>query len=134
MNTQVTDRWQLATHYGIKYVETEIAGLELKSITHLLGGETRFDISEKIDIGLHAQMLVNRDFSQASYGYGPSIGVSPAKNIWISLGYNFEGFRDDGFEAAETSQEGVFVKFRLKFDQHTARGLLRHISPVAYKK
>jgi len=129
MNTYINDRWQLSANYGVKYNKTEINGQKLDSVTHLIGAETRFDITPKIDLGLTGQMLTNSDFSEAQYSFGPSIGVAPVDNVWISLGYNFEGFRDDDFEAAEFSRDGVYLKFRIKFDQDTARGLLRRISP-----
>jgi len=128
-NTHISDRWQLSTNYGIKYNRTEINGQTLDSTTHLIGGETRFDLTRKIDLSLRGQVLANSDFSQAQFSYGPSIGISPVKDVWISLGYNFEGFRDDDFEAAEFSRDGVFLRFRVKFDQNTADGLLRRISP-----
>ena len=128
-NTNISDRWQLSTNYGVKYNQTEINGLSLDSLTHLVGAETRFDVTEKIDLSLRAQVLANSDFSEAQYSVGPSIGVSPVKNVWVSLGYNFEGFRDDDFQAAEFSRQGAFLRFRVKFDQNTAQGLLRSISP-----
>ena len=130
MNSYINDRWQLSANYGVKYNKTEINDQSLDSLTHLLGAETRFDITEKIDLGFRAQMLANSDFSQANYSFGPSIGVAPVDNVWVSLGYNFSGFRDDDFEAAEFSRDGVYLKFRFKFDQDTARGLLRRISPT----
>ena len=133
MNTLINDRLQLSANYGIKYNKTEVNGQTLDSVTHLLGAETRFDLTEKIDLGLRGQVLANSDFSEAQYSFGPSIGVSPVDNVWISLGYNLEGFRDDDFEAAEYSRDGVFLKFRVKFDQDTADGLLRRISPTAYQ-
>lgn len=129
VNTHINDRWQLSANYGIKYNKTEINDQDLDSVTHLVGGETRFDVTEKIDLGLRAQMLANSDFTQASYSFGPSIGVAPVDNLWVSVGYNFSGFRDDDFEASEFSRDGVYLKIRFKFDQYSARGLLRHISP-----
>jgi len=74
--------------------------------------------------------LTSNGTNSAQYSFGPSIGVSPAKNIWVSAGYNIEGFKDDDFEAAEYSRKGVYLQMRLKFDQNTARGLLRRISPL----
>lgn len=128
VNHMVSDRWQLSANHGIKYVRDNIAGQNLKSTTNLVGAETRFDITEKIDLGLHGSAMIN-DKGQVSYSYGPSIGVSPVKNVWVSAGYNVEGFKDDDFEAAEYSEEGLYLKLRVKFDQNTARGLLRRISP-----
>lgn len=130
-NTLVNERWQLSTNWGVKNVSTEIAGQDFSNTTHLLGAETRYDITEKIDIGLRGQFLVNAQSNSSSYSFGPSVGISPVKNIWINAGYNFSGFRDDDFEAAEFSRQGVYLQMRLKFDQNTARGLLDKISPSA---
>jgi len=66
-----------------------------------------------------------------SYSWGPSVGVSPVDNVWISAGYNVQGFKDDDFEAAEYARKGAYLQLRVKFDQNTASGLLRRISPVA---
>lgn len=130
-NTMVADNWQLTGNYGVKHVREDLAGQSLKSWNHLLGAETRFDVTEKIDLGFRAQFMHSSSLDTMSYSWGPSIGVSPVKNVWISAGYNFEGFKDEDFEAAEYSREGLYLQMRLKFDQNTARGLLRRISPNA---
>lgn len=41
----------------------------------------------------------------------------PVKNANFIIGYNFNGYRDRDFEDARYSREGVYVTFRLKFDQ-----------------
>ena len=131
INTMISDQWQLTANYGVKHVKAEIAGQSLKSWNHLIGAETRFDVSEKIDIGLRGQMLRSTTLDTTEYSWGPSIGISLVKNVWVSAGYNVEGFRDDDFEATEYSRKGAYLQMRIKFDQNTARGLLRRISPSA---
>jgi hypothetical protein len=131
LNTMVADNWQLSTNYGVKYVRADIAGEKHKSWNHLLGAETRFDITEKIDLGLRGQMLHSPTTGTTEYSWGPSIGIAPVKNVWVSAGYNMSGLKDEDFEAAEYSRKGVYLQMRIKFDQHTARGLLRRISPNA---
>ena len=128
-NTMINERWQLAGHYGAKYVKTNFEGSSYGSFSHLLGGETRYDITERIDIGLHGSMLYADSSDTLSYAYGPSIGISPVDNVWLSLGYNVVGYKERDFSAAEYSQQGAYLKFRFKFDQNTARGLLDIISP-----
>ena len=130
LNTLLSDRWQLSTNVGTKYTKADIGSLTFSNWTHLVGAETRFDLTEKIDIGLRGSFLTNNDVG-TTYSWGPSIGVSPIENVWISAGYNVEGYRDDDFEAAEFSREGAYLQFRLKFDQNTASGLLRRLSPSA---
>ncbi len=129
INQMITDRLQATANYGVKHVRAEIAGQKLKSWNHLLGGEARFDVTERIDIGLRGSFLKSSGTKSMQYSYGPSVGISPAKNIWLSAGYNVQGFKDDDFEAAEYSRKGVYLQMRIKFDQNTARGLLRRISP-----
>jgi len=128
-NTMINERWQVAGHYGVKHVKTTFEGSTNSGFSHLVGGETRFDITKRIDVGLQGSVLYGQGSKTLSYAYGPSIGVSPVDNVWLSLGYNVEGYSDRDFSAAEYSQKGVYLKFRFKFDQNTARGLLNMISP-----
>lgn len=130
VNTQINDRWQLTGNWGAKHVRTDIAGQSFKNSTHLLGAETRYDLTPKLDLGFRAQMMTGSSSDAMSYSYGPSVGLNPAKNVWLSAGYNVQGFKDDDFEAAEYSRKGFYLQMRVKFDQNTARGLLRRISPA----
>ena len=57
INQLITDRLQATANYGVKHVRTELAGQKLKSWNHLLGGEARFDVTEKIDIGLRLSLI-----------------------------------------------------------------------------
>ena len=128
-NAQVLDRLQIAANYGVKYVQTEVSNANFSGLTQLFGGEVRFDISEKIDIGLQGSALFEHSSDTLQYAFGPSIGLSPVDNVWLSLGYNAVGYKDLDFAAAEYSQQGAYLKFRFKFDQLTARGLLNALSP-----
>ena len=151
MNTMISDRWQLSTNVGTKYVETEFSNGNLPTLstnvesklsgtdhtvrklsnwTHLVGAETRYDVTERIDLGLRGSVLTSKTAGTA-YSWGPSIGVSPVDNVWISAGYNVDGFKDNDFEAAEYARKGAYLQLRVKFDQDTASGLLRRISPSA---
>lgn len=130
MNTMISDRWQLSTNVGTKYVKTQVSDKTLSNWTHLVGAETRFDVTERIDLGLRGSVLTSKQAGTA-YSWGPSIGVSPVDNVWLSAGYNVEGFKDRDFEAAEYARKGAYLQLRVKFDQNTASGLLRRISPSA---
>ncbi|MEL7112997.1 MAG: hypothetical protein AAGK93_08685, partial [Pseudomonadota bacterium] len=59
--------------------------------------------------------------------FGPSVGFSPEDNIWVSLGWNVSGFDDADFEAAKYRNEGPYIKLRAKFDQNTAKGLIKKL-------
>ena len=58
---------------------------------------------------------------QVSYGAGPSVGYSPARNVWIGVGYNVSGYEDRDFSASTYTAHGPFVRMRLKLDQESVR-------------
>ncbi len=129
VNAQATGRLQLSVNHGIKYSAFSADGADLSGVTQLAGAEARYDVTDKIDIGVHGEALYSWNSGALQYSYGPSVGLSPAKNVWLSLGWNFAGFEDRDFAAAEYSASGPYLKLRIKFDQHTAKGLLDAISP-----
>ena len=64
------------------------------------------------------------------FGWGIDVGVTILKNVWISAGYNFAGFRDDDFAGSNYTAQGPFVTFRIKADQDTFHSLIdREESP-----
>jgi uncharacterized repeat protein (TIGR01451 family) len=128
INAVLRERFQVSAFYGFKYSESEFFGDRFNEITQLVGGEARFDVTERLDLGLSGSALISQN-GQTDFQIGPSVGYSPVDNTWISLGWNIEGFRDDDFEAAEFSRDGPFIKLRVKFDQNTASGLLDRILP-----
>nr|WP_070960683.1 DUF11 domain-containing protein [Hyphomonas sp. Mor2] len=124
VSAMVSKRTQVSVYHGIKHVETDFNGARASGFTHLIGGEMRHDISKTFDLGFQATWTSGELSDTQAWSYGPSIGFSPDKNIWISLGWNASGFGDDDFEAAEYRQEGPYIKLRAKFDQNTIKGLV----------
>ncbi len=131
LNMQAGERLQLSVNHGLKYSAFSADGAELSGVTQLMGFEARYDVTGRVDLGVHAEALYSWNSGAVQYSYGPSIGASPAKNVWLSFGWNFDGFNDADFAAADYSAAGPYLKLRIKFDQHTARGLLDAISPRA---
>ncbi|GHB05667.1 hypothetical protein GCM10009069_30090 [Algimonas arctica] len=127
-NMMVRENLELSFNHGIKYVLEDASFGRETSLVNLVGAETRFDVSPYIDLGLTGSILFD-DAGNQRYSYGPSLGFAPADNIWMSLGYNFAGFEDADFAAAEQSRKGVYLKLRMKFDERSLRGLLQHVSP-----
>lgn len=128
INAVLGRRTQVALFHGFKYSQSNFLSDSFSEFTNLVGGEVRYDVTRKLDLGLSGSALISQS-GQTDFQIGPSVGYSPVDNTWVSLGWNIEGFRDDDFEAAEFSRDGPFIKLRVKFDQHTASGLLDRISP-----
>ncbi|NQY97124.1 MAG: DUF11 domain-containing protein [Henriciella sp.] len=127
LNAMVTKRTQLSVYHGVKHVETEFNGARASGFTHLIGGEVRHDITKKFDLGFQATWTSGEASQTEAWSYGPSVGFSPEKNVWISVGWNASGFDDDDFEAAKYKQEGPYIKLRAKFDQNTIKNIARDL-------
>lgn len=110
---------QLSLNFGVKYVVNSFDGDEYDGMTHLLGTEYRHDFTKLIDAGVHAHTLRSENSSNYLYSTGLSVGFQLARNIWLSMGYNTDGFEDRDFSAAGYTAQGPYVQFRMKFDQHT---------------
>jgi hypothetical protein len=52
------------------------------------------------------------------YSFGVDVGYNLGTNIWVTLGYNFEGFDDSDFEEARYTASGPYLRFSIKADQH----------------
>jgi hypothetical protein len=112
---------QLSLNYGIKLVKDNFDGDEYDGTTHLLGGEYRHDLSSNTDYGLHLFNHYSANSGVYQYSLGASLGWNLARNVWISFGYNVEGFEDSDFSSAGYTAHGPYMKFRMKFDQDTAK-------------
>jgi hypothetical protein len=122
LNWMFNSRNQLAAQYGFKNVLDQYGNDEFKATVHYIASEFRHNFNERWDIGLHGRELIS-SAAQQQNSYGLSIGVRPVKNVWASIGYNFEGFVDNDFSAANYTSKGLYLKMRFKADQDTLSSL-----------
>lgn len=124
LNYTVDGKHQFGAHWGIKYTLDNIDSEEFDGITQLLGFQYLYDLHERVDLSLHGDLLYSTNADNYRYSLGPSIGINVYKNMWLSVGYNLDGFEDEDFTSAEYTANGPYVKMRLKFDKSTVKGLL----------
>ena len=120
-NRKLNSKTQLGLHHGIKYIKDENNNSQHSATFDTASIQIRHDINERWDIGVHGGYLKDWDNESTEYLAGASIGMSPSKNMWIELGYNFEGFDDKDFDNNNYNSEGVYFDFRYKFDQKAIR-------------
>lgn len=90
--------------------------IDLKG-TSLLGGlDLRVNIASRIEIGGQATVRHSVSSGTTSFAVGPQIGVTVAKNVLLTAGYNVTGFRDRDFSDSRTTSRGMFAAIRMKFD------------------
>jgi hypothetical protein len=122
-NWQLDERTQLGVQLGARYVRSTFDGERYSGVSTLYGLDVRRDLTHRFDIGLHGTMLSSLRSNVSDQSIGFDLGVTVARNVWISIGYNFQGFRDDDFEASRYIAQGPFLKFRMKADQETFKDL-----------
>ena len=123
---------QLGLQYSAKYVFDTIDEQSYKGYTDFLDLEYRYYINESWDLGTHAGSLRSWQAGVQENTYGVSVGFSPYRNIWLNLGYNYQGFRDDDFSAANYTNKGVYLQFRMKFNQLSLRDMLKDFSDWSF--
>ncbi len=122
-NWQLDQRTQLGLQFGSRYVRSTFDGERYSGFSTLYGVDVRRELTLRFDVGLHGTMLSSLESGVSDQSVGVDLGVTVARNVWISIGYNFAGFRDDDFEASRYTAQGPFIKFRMKADQDTFRDL-----------
>ncbi|MFL0356920.1 hypothetical protein ACI5KX_10625 [Erythrobacter sp. GH1-10] len=114
-----TRRDEYTLFVGGRYNFDRIEGTEFSGTTLLVGADARIGITDHFEIGASGTVKTNLDDEVTSFSYGPRIGIVPADNVLLTLGYNVKGFRDGDFSAARNTNEGVFAAIRMKFDADT---------------
>ncbi|GAA4038024.1 hypothetical protein GCM10022281_18390 [Sphingomonas rosea] len=117
------ERDQLSFYWGAKYVFDTFGADDYAGFSNMLGLEARHDLSDRLDLSLNAAVRHVSSTGTIDYLLGPSVGISPIRNSWISLGYNIKGFRDRDFSDARYTRAGPYVTLRFKFDQDTPAAL-----------
>ena len=112
-------------YYGAKYVQGRFADDVYDGYIDVAGGELRQDIGTRFDIGVQGSIQHAWTRGVWSWSGGPSAGVSPAANVWLSAGYNVAGYRDRDFDDDRYTRQGPYLTMRLKFDQASLGGATR---------
>lgn len=126
----VNANWQLrrdtilSARYAAKLATDRSGGLSTRTVSHLVAGRATYEINEDWDIGATAQVLLDRDTRGRQYAAGVEAGYQLQKNMWVSAGYNFLGFKERDLAGADATAKGLFARVRMKFDENTLQGLL----------
>ena len=91
-------------------------GFDLAGTTVLGGVDARIGIGKRIEVGGSATVRRSLSDGTTSFAVGPQIGIVPADNVMVVIGYNLAGFRDRDFAAARSTTKGLFATMRMKFD------------------
>jgi uncharacterized repeat protein (TIGR01451 family) len=122
-NWQLDTATQLGLQYGARYVSSTFEGEEYAGVSDIAGADLRRQLNARYDLGFHGAALHSWESDVLDYSFGLDVGVTFAKNIWVSVGYNFAGFRDADFSASRHTAQGPYLQIRIKADQDTFKDL-----------
>jgi hypothetical protein len=123
LHWQIGQMFELGTQIGVRYAKSTIDGERYSGWSKLLGFDGRRELTRTLDLGAHATWLDSEAGGTTERSAGFDVGISAARNVWISIGYNFEGFRDEHFDASRYTAQGPYVRFRMKVDQDSFKDL-----------
>jgi len=121
-NRKINEKTQLSIHHGIKHVKDNSGDASHSTTIDTASVEIRRDINKKWDIGVQGGYLNDWGEGNIEALAGVSVGVTPAENTWLSLGYNFQGFYDKDFDKSDYKRQGPYVNFHYKFNQDSFDG------------
>lgn len=127
-NWQWDPATQLGLQLGLRRIMTSFDDDRYRGWSSLLGVDLRRDLpwrpfGRAYDIGLHGAQRNSFQSDVSDHSMGFDIGVTVATNVWISIGYNFAGFRDEDFSESRVTERGPYLRVRIKADQDSFRDL-----------
>jgi uncharacterized repeat protein (TIGR01451 family) len=124
LNVKLDRKTQISFQYGAKYLLENIDSTNLTGYTDVMGVELRRDLWGGFDLGARVGQRHSWSDGATQQLYSASLGYIVAKNLWVTAGYNFGGYRDRDFSGKDWTSQGPFVTFKYKFDQQTVKELL----------
>ena len=118
-----TQAGEYSFFWGSRYVFDRFGKDDVEGWSNVVGADVKFDLSDTLDVGAQGTARVGKNFDSIAYSGGPTVGITPFKNAYISIGYNVVGFADRDFEESRYTRDGPFITFRLKFDQESLGSL-----------
>ncbi len=116
-NWQPRRPFTFSSRYAAKWTNDQSNGLKSKNNAQLLAGRAIWEIAPRWDVSANASTLIGKGAQSKQYGLGIELGFMVMENLWVSVGYNFFGYRDEDLVSGEYTNKGAYVRLRYKFDE-----------------
>ena len=108
--------WTLSGQYAAKFVDDRAEASADRFGIHLFSGRVGFDLSQRWDIGALTSVMFGGAGGHRN-AVGGEMGFEVYRNLWLSAGYNVTGFADRDLVSSNYTTHGMFLRFRMKFDE-----------------
>jgi hypothetical protein len=115
LNVQPTRTWSINARLAAKWARDRANAFESSSSTRLAGARSTWDLGERWDVGVQGYALWGDGAVQSALGL--EVGYLVWKNLWLSVGYNFQGFDARDLAGDATTMKGAYLRLRFKFDE-----------------
>ncbi len=116
INYLASTKSRYGLQFGLKYAVDTFDNDEYKSLTAMLGLNGEWDIKDDLTFGIRGAILYGFNSNSMQDSLGIYAVKTLNKNMQIIAGYNFKGFRDEDFSNLNYHRQGLYLKFRIKFD------------------
>jgi uncharacterized repeat protein (TIGR01451 family) len=123
VNYSTEGRSEISLFWGSRYVSEKFGDQDIGGWSNVVGADLRFDLGDTIDVGVAGSVRGGLGGRAIAWSAGPSLGLTPFENGWVSVGWNLVGFHDRDFEEARYTRSGPYVTLRFKFDQLSLQSL-----------
>ena len=89
----------------------------------VLDGRVTWDLTNRLDLDVHAGVLATDGFGEQKYSLGAGVNYLVRKNLRVGIGYNLTGFKDEDLDPENYNDEGLYVGLKYKFDENSLNWL-----------
>ena len=89
----------------------------------VLDGRLTWDITNRLDIDLHAGVLGTGGGDEVLYSFGAGVNYLVKENLRLGVGYNIVGFEDEDLDPESYNDEGLHIGLQYKFDENSLNWL-----------
>ncbi|PID46061.1 MAG: hypothetical protein CSB47_05975 [Proteobacteria bacterium] len=101
--------------------QEECDGVE--SDAAVLDARMTWDLTNRLDVDVHAGVLATDGFDEKSYSVGAGVNYLVRKNLRVGVGYNLKGFKDEDLDPERYNDEGLYFGLKYKFDEKSLNWL-----------
>jgi hypothetical protein len=76
-----------------------------------------YDLTDKIDLSAMAAVIISNQSDARQHAQGLEAGYQLTTNVWLSGGYNWNGFDNADLSGTEYHNQGAYLRLRVKFNE-----------------
>lgn len=117
-NYQARPDLSFSGRYAAKFVTEKSRGIGSSSGIQLTSARVTYDFAKRFDTSMLVSGMFDPKNRSTVIGAGGELGYMVARNLWVSTGYNFMGFRSDDLTGEDITRRGAYIRLRFKFDEN----------------